>query len=67
MSYENRYTEIIYEFEDGKDSYLSNVSDDDDTIEEVSYVAYKQHFFTSVLLTNTPFKTAELKSDNEPL
>ena len=64
VSYENRYTEIIYEFEDGKDSYLSNVSDDDDTIEEVSYVAYKQHFFTSVLLTNTPFKTAELKSDN---
>ena len=64
VTYENRYTEIIYEFEDGKDSYLSNVSDDDDTIEEVSYVAYKQHFFTSVLLTNTPFKTAELKSDN---
>jgi YidC/Oxa1 family membrane protein insertase len=64
VSYENRYTEIIYEFEDGKDSYLSSASDDDDTIEEVSYVAFKQHFYTSVLLTNTPFKTAELKSDN---
>ena len=64
VSYENRYTEIIYEHEDGKDSYLSNVSDDDDTIEEVSYVAFKQHFYTSVLLTNTPFKTTELKSDN---
>jgi YidC/Oxa1 family membrane protein insertase len=64
VSYENRYTEIIYEFEDGKDSYLSNVSDDDDTIEEVSYVAFKQHFYTSVLLSETPFKTAELKSDN---
>ena len=64
VSYENRYTEIIYEFEDGKDSYLSSTTDDDDTIEEVSYVAFKQHFYTSVLLTNTPFKTAELKSDN---
>ena len=64
VSYENRYTEIIYEFEDGKDSYLSSTTDDDDTIEEVSYVAFKQHFYTSVLLTNTPFKTTELKSDN---
>ncbi|CAM4390487.1 membrane protein insertase YidC [Flavobacterium terrigena] len=64
ISYENRYTEIIYEFEGGKDDYLSNVSDKEDTADEVTYVAFKQHFFTSVLLTNTPFKTAELKSDN---
>ena len=27
-------------------------------------MAFKQHFFTSILLTDTPFKTAELKSDN---
>jgi YidC/Oxa1 family membrane protein insertase len=64
VSYENRYTEIAYEFEDGKDSYLSSATDDEDTIEEVTYVAFKQHFFTSVLLTSTPFKTTEFKSDN---
>ena len=64
VTYENRYTELIYEFEGGKDDYLSNVSDKEDTADEVSYVAFKQHFYTSVLLTNTPFKTAELKSDN---
>jgi len=64
VSYENRYTELIYEYEGGKDNYLSNVSDKEDTVDEVSYVAFKQHFYTSVLLTNTPFKTAEIKSDN---
>lgn len=64
ISYENRYTEVVYEFEDGKDSYLSAATDDEDKIDEVSYVAFKQHFYTSVLLTNTPFKTADLKSDN---
>ncbi|NHM02579.1 membrane protein insertase YidC [Flavobacterium difficile] len=64
ISYENRYTEVVYEYEDGKDSYLSAASDDEDKIDEVSYVAFKQHFYTSVLLTNTPFKTADLKSDN---
>lgn len=64
VSYENRYTELTYEFEGGKDSYLSQSSSDDATEEDVTYVVYKQHFFTSILLTDTPFKTAYLKSEN---
>jgi YidC/Oxa1 family membrane protein insertase len=64
VSYENRYTELIYEFEGGKDDYLNAASDKEDTAEAVTYVAFKQHFFTSVLLTNTPFKKVDLKSDN---
>jgi YidC/Oxa1 family membrane protein insertase len=64
ISYENRYTEMVYEYEDGKDSYLSAASDDDDIIKDVTYIAFKQHFFTSILLTDTAFKTAEIKSQN---
>lgn len=64
VSYENRYTELIYEFDNGKDDYLNAASDKEDTAEAVTYVAFKQHFFTSVLLTNTPFKKVDLKSDN---
>lgn len=64
VSYENRYTELIYEFDGGKDDYLNAASDKEDTAEAVTYVAFKQHFYTSVLLTNTPFKKVELKSDN---
>jgi len=64
VSYENRYTELIYEFDGGKDDYLNAASDTEDTAEAVTYVAFKQHFYTSVLLTNTPFKKVELKSDN---
>ena len=64
VSYENRYTELIYEFDNGKDDYLNAASDKEDTAEAVTYVAFKQHFFTSVLLTNTPFKNVDLKSDN---
>ena len=64
VSYENRYTELIYESEGGKDDYLNAASDKEETAEEVSYIAFKQHFYTSVLLTNTPFKTVDLKSDN---
>ena len=64
ISYENRYTEMVYEYEEGKDDYLSAASDDDDIAKDVTYIAYKQHFFTSILLTDTPFTTAELKSQN---
>lgn len=65
VSYENRYTKVIYEFEDGKDDNLSEGSaHDSDKVENVTYVAFKQHFFTSILLTETPFKTAEMTSEN---
>ncbi len=63
ISYENRYTELIYEHEDGKDDYL-NQTEDEEVAQDVTYVAFKQHFFSSVLLTKTPFKTSKLVSSN---
>lgn len=64
VTYENRYTELIFEYENGKDDYLGQGKSDTDRAKEVSYIAYKQHFFTSVLLTDTPFKTVDFKSEN---
>ena len=64
VSYENRYTDLIYEYEGGKDNNLGQRSDSEKTVDDVTYVAFKQHFFTSILLADTPFKTAELKSVN---
>ncbi|MGV7105564.1 membrane protein insertase YidC [Flavobacterium sp. U410] len=65
ISYENRYTEVVFEYEGGKDDYLNaQKKETDATASDVTYVAFKQHHFVSVLLTDTPFKTAELKSYN---
>lgn len=65
ISYENRYTELVYEYEEGKDDYLNAQKDlTETTAEDVTWVAFKQHHFTSILLTDTPFKKAELKSEN---
>lgn len=65
VSYENRYTKVVYEYEDGKDNSLSEGSEHDaEKAENVSYIAFKQHFFTSILLTDTPFKTADITSEN---
>jgi YidC/Oxa1 family membrane protein insertase len=63
-SYENRYSELYYEHEDGKSDYLGLGHNESETIENVSYIAYKQHFFSSILLTDTPFEKSELYSDN---
>ena len=63
ISYENRYTELHYDYEQGKDDYLGQM-EDDETVENVSWLGYKQHFFSSVLLTDDPFKTARITSNN---
>ncbi len=64
VDYENRYAEIVYEYEDGKDDYLGQGQDKNSVADKVTYVAFKQHFFTSILLTQKPFEKAELYSHN---
>ncbi|MEO8252829.1 MAG: membrane protein insertase YidC [Flavobacterium sp.] len=61
---ENRYSEMYFEYQDGKKDYLGQGKDKTENVEDVSYIAYKQHFFSSILLSSTPFKTAELHSNN---
>lgn len=64
VTYENRYTEVVYEYEEGKDNYLNQSQKDEKDVEGLTYVAFKQHFFTSILLTKTPIKVAKLTSEN---
>ncbi|WJJ95147.1 membrane protein insertase YidC [Algibacter luteus] len=61
ISYENRYTDIHYDYEDGKADYTR---DGEDVIEDVTWVGYKQHFFSSVLLTDNRFKTVKVNTEN---
>ncbi|MHA7057802.1 membrane protein insertase YidC [Aquimarina sp. M1] len=63
-SYENRYTDIHYEYEGDKDDFTGQGDFDEDQEEQVSWIGFKQHFFTSILLTDTPFQTATLASKN---
>ena len=63
VKFESMHTELIYEYEGGKDSYLGQASEEK-AIEGLSYVAFKQNFFSSILLTNKPFKTSKVSSQN---
>ena len=63
ITYENRYSRLTYEYENGGDhSKLSPASDDEETEIGVTWMNFRQHFFSSMLLTDTPFKEVKLSS-----
>tara|TARA_R110002049_G_scaffold150790_2_gene314004 strand:+ start:3991 stop:5835 length:1845 start_codon:yes stop_codon:yes gene_type:complete len=64
VQYENRYTRLTYNHDDGNISKLSEGSDDEEDEVGVKWLSYRQHFFSSILATNTPFETAKLSSKN---
>jgi len=64
VRYENQQTEMYYEKEDENIDYLSLGGDDDAEEKDVNWVAFKQHFFTSILITEQAFSTAKLESIN---
>lgn len=59
MRTENMYTYYYYKTDDEVE-YLN--PSDDEIASDVNWVAYKQHFFSSVLMSETPFKDAKIKS-----
>lgn len=61
ISYENRYAEIYYENE-GKVDYAGLGKQEDETLEKATFIAYKQHFFSSILLSQTPIENVKLSS-----
>ncbi len=65
VQYENRYTRLTYNHDDGDISKLSESSDfDEETEVDVKWLSYRQHFFSSILATDDHFKTADLTSTN---
>ncbi|MCH7785426.1 MAG: membrane protein insertase YidC [Bacteroidetes bacterium] len=62
ISYENRYSRLTYEYEDEDHSKLSPASDDEELEKNVTWMNFRQHFFSSMLLTDTPFKEVAFKS-----
>jgi YidC/Oxa1 family membrane protein insertase len=61
VTYENQYTEINWMYGDGDDDYAKSSENEDD---EISWVAYQQHFFSSILLTDTPFEHGRFVAEN---
>ena len=63
ISYENRYTYLTYYHDDNKIDYLSISGDDDYEEENINWISFKKHFFSSVLIPNKkPIQKAFLES-----
>lgn len=53
------YTEYYYKSENDVDYFKADI---EDNVNDLAWVAYKQHFFTSNLLTDTPFNSATISA-----
>ncbi len=65
VNYENRYTRLTYNHDGDKISKLSEGSElDEETEVDVKWLSYRQHFFSSILATDTHFQSVDLSSKN---
>jgi len=62
VAYENRYSEIYYEHDERKVDYAGTGKQEDDVLENATFIAYKQHFFSSILLFETPVNKVKISS-----
>ena len=62
VKYENQMTALHYEKEDNEFDDLSAAAEDDEEEENVNWIGFKQHFFSTIFLTDKAFKTAKLES-----
>ena len=62
VEYENRYSQLYYQY-DGEDTdYLSSYSDSKEQEDAVSWISYGQHFFNSILVLENPINQVSFES-----
>jgi YidC/Oxa1 family membrane protein insertase len=64
IDYESRYTELTYGYEDDKVDYLSLSSSDKETVQEVRWVSFRQHFFSAILIPEETVGQLIVTSEN---
>ena len=62
IEYENRYTELSYGYERDRMDYLSLSGEDEEQVNDVDWISYRQHFFSAILIPQAPIKAVDLQS-----
>ena len=62
IDYENRYSQLMYQYDGDETDYLSSYSDDDDSEDSISWISYGQHFFNSILVFDSPIDKVQFES-----
>ena len=64
IDYENRYTALSYGFEGEKDSWLSVSGTSNKNINNVNWISFREHFFSSILILNNETNNIEISSED---
>jgi len=64
IDYENRYTALSYGFENNKDSYLSVAGSSNKVIDNVNWISFREHFFSSILILSDESNQVEISSED---
>ena len=64
VTYEDRYVQAIVQYEDDRDDKLSAGGEDSEEFKQIKWVNFKQHLFSSFLITDKPFTSGKLSSKN---
>ena len=62
IDYENRYSQLMYQYDGDETDYLSSYSDGDDSEDSISWISYGQHFFNSILVFDSPIDKVQFES-----
>ena len=62
VDYENRYSQLYYQYDEGDTNYLSSYSDSDKNEDSVTWISYGQHFFNSILVLESPSDNVSFES-----
>src|SRR5690606_7524174 len=64
ISYENRYTRLTYQYDEGKIDKLAQAGSDEELMEDVKWLSYRQHFFSSIMVSKEPIKRVNIASED---
>jgi len=65
ISYENRYTRLTYAYDGGNEfDKLGPLGNDNAEEQGVTWINFRQHFFSSMLLSDSPFESVDLFSED---
>ena len=64
VTYENRYTQLTLQYEDDKITRMSEGGDDLEEEKNIRWIAFKQHLFSSILISDNPLASGRFESKN---
>ena len=64
IDYEGRYTELTYGYDGDRVDYLSLSGTDEETVSNIRWISFRQHFFSAILIPEAPLNEVTLYSKN---